>query len=90
LTHNILSKIDEEGLNKRGIEIMNELKEIYLGIDEHSFHGRDMVLVITDIKARKVLAILDEITNESLTKWFNGLSNEIKDKIKGISTDINK
>jgi transposase len=25
-----------------------------------------------------------------LTKWFNGLSNEIKDKIKGISTDINK
>ncbi len=90
LTHNILSKIDEESLNKRWVEIMNELKEIYLGIDEHSFHGRDMVLVITDIKAKKVLAILDEITNESLMKRFNGLSEEIKDKIKGISTDMNK
>jgi transposase len=61
---------------------MNELKEIYLGIDEHSFHGRDMVLVITDIKAKKVLAILNDITKETLTKRFNELSDEIKDKIK--------
>ncbi len=90
LTHNILSKIDEESLNKRWIEIMNELKDIYLGIDEHSFHWRDMVLVITDIKAKKVLAILDEITNETLMKRFNWLSDEIKNKIKWISTDMNK
>jgi transposase len=85
-----LSEIDENKLNKRGIEIMNELKEIYLGIDEHSFHGRDMVLVITDIKAKKVLGILDDTRNETLTKRFNELSEEVKNKIKGISTDMNK
>jgi transposase len=89
-THDILSWIDENMLNKRWIEIMNELKEIYLWIDEHSFHGRDMVLVITDIKAKKVLAILDNITNEILNNRFNGLSQEIKNKIKWISTDMNK
>jgi len=88
--HDILKGIDENKLNKRWIEIMNELDEIYLGIDEHSFHGRDMVLVITDIKAKKVLAILNDTKNETLTKWFNELSEEIKSKIKGISTDMNK
>jgi len=89
-THKILSEIDENKLNKRWIEIMNELKEIYLGIDEHSFHGRDMVLVITDIKAKKVLAILNDISKETLTNRFNELSDEIKNKIKWISTDMNK
>jgi transposase len=41
-----------------------------------------MVLVITDIKAKKVLAILNDTTNETLTKRFNDLSEEIKNKIK--------
>jgi len=88
--HDILKDIDEEALNKRWIEIMKELKEIYLGIDEHGFHGRDMVLLITDIKERKVLAILDDTTNATLTKRFDGLSEETKNKIKWISTDMNK
>jgi len=90
LIHNILKDIDPEWLNKRGLEVMKELDEIYLGIDEHSFRGRDMVLVITDIKAKKVLAVLENITNEELTKRFNTLPEETKDKIKGISTDMNK
>lgn len=88
--HDILKDIDDNALNKRWLEIMNELKEIYLGIDEHSFRGRDMVLVITDIKAKKVLAVLNDTTNDTLSGWFNGLSEEIKNKIKWISTDMNK
>ena len=63
LVHSILEDIDPDALNKRGLEIMRELDEIYLGIDEHSFRGRNMVLVITDIKAKKVLAVLEDITN---------------------------
>ena len=90
LVHNILKDIDPDSLNNRGMEIMERLEEIYLGIDEHSFRGRDMVLVITDIKAKKVLAILEDITNKTLSGWFNELSDKIKDKIKGISTDMNK
>lgn len=90
LIHNILQDIEPETLNSRWIEIMNDLDEIYLWIDEHSFKWKDMVLVITDIKAKKVLAILDNITNKELSKRFESLSDEIKDKIKWISTDMNK
>ena len=69
---------------------MEDLEEIYLWIDEHSFRGRNMVLVITDIKAKKILAVLEDITNWTLRDWFNSIPDEIKDKIKGISTDMNK
>ena len=90
LIYDILKTIDEEQLNTQGLDIMKQLDEIYLGIDEHSFKGRDMVLVITDIKAKKVLAVLDDTTNATLNGWFAGLSDEIKRKIKGVSTDMNK
>ncbi len=90
MIHGILKGIDPDALNKRGIEIMEELEEIYLWIDEHSFRWRDMVLVITDIKARKVLAVLEDITHKTLWEWFSSLSEAVKDKIKGISTDMNK
>lgn len=90
LIHDILKDIDPDALNKRGLEIMEELEEIYLGIDEHSFRGRDMVLVITDIKEKKVLAVLEDITNDSLSQWFQELTESIKDKIQWISTDMNK
>ena len=90
LVHSILKDISPDDLNNRGQKIMEDLDEIYLGIDEHSFRGRDMVLVITDIKAKKVLAVLEDITNWTLRDWFNTIPDEIKDKIKGISTDMNK
>jgi len=90
LVHSILKDISPDDLNNRGFKIMEELNEIYLWIDEHSFRGRNMVLVITDIKAKKVLAVLEDITNWTLRDWFNSIPDEIKDKIKGISTDMNK
>lgn len=90
LIHDILKDIDPDALNKRGIEIMEGLEEIYLGIDEHSFRWRDMVLVITDIKEKKVLAVLEDITNDSLSQWFQELPESIKNKIQWISTDMSK
>jgi transposase len=41
-----------------------------------------MVLIITDIKAKRVLAILDDTTNNTLKAWFSSLSKEIQEKIK--------
>lgn len=90
LVYDILKTIDEEQLNKQGRKIMEELDEIYLGIDEHSFKGRNMVLVITDIKAKKVLAVLDDTTNATLKAWFASLPEGVKEKIKWVSTDMNK
>ena len=90
LVYDILKTIDPEQLNKQGIKIMEWLGEIYLWIDEHSFRGRNMVVVITDIKAKKVLAVLDDTTNKTLKAWFSSLSLEIKEKIKWVSTDMYK
>ena len=60
---------------------MKKLEQIFLGIDEHSFHGRDYVLVITEIKERKPLAVLPDNKIETLKKWLKSLPNDIKDKI---------
>ena len=90
LVHDITKTIDPEQLNKQWLEIMKWLDKIYLGIDEHSFRGRDMVLIITDIKAKKVLAILEKITNDALEKRFIDLPNEVREKIVWLSTDMNK
>ena len=46
------------------------LDEIYLWVDEHSFSGHDMVLVITELKSKQVLAILDWIKKEKLEAWI--------------------
>lgn len=69
---------------------MDKLDEIYLGIDEHSFSGHDMVLIITELKSKDVLAILDWITKAKLEEWINNLPLRIQIKIKWFSTDMNK
>lgn len=88
--HQILHNIDPEAINKQWLELMKSLEQIFLGIDEHSFHGRDYVLVITEIKERKPLAVLSDNKIETLKKWLKSLPNEVKDKITWISTDMNK
>ncbi len=88
--HKILSKIDPQWLNKRGFEIMEKLEKIFLWIDEHSFKWKDMILIITELRAKEVLAILPWITNDILSWWLKSLPNKIRKKIKWFSTDMNK
>lgn len=38
--------------------MINGSEELHLGIDEHSFKHQEMVLIITDVKAKKVLEVL--------------------------------
>ncbi|MDQ7023873.1 MAG: hypothetical protein Q9M97_10420 [Candidatus Gracilibacteria bacterium] len=45
---------------------MEKLDEIYLGVDEHSFSGHDMVLIITELKTGQLLAVLDGITKNKI------------------------
>ncbi|MDQ7022896.1 MAG: hypothetical protein Q9M97_05175 [Candidatus Gracilibacteria bacterium] len=70
LIHSILDRIDENLINEKGIEIMEKLDEIYLGVDEHSFSGHDMVLIITELKTGQLLAVLDGITKTKLDYWI--------------------
>lgn len=86
----ILNTIDKDWLNKEGLKVMQTLDEIRLGIDEHSFKWKDMILVITDVKAKKVLWVLNSISKASLQEWLNELPMDVRNKIKWITTDMNK
>jgi len=88
--YSILHKIDSQMINKRGIDIMDSLDEIYLWVDEHSFSGHDMVLIITELKTWELLGVLDGITKEKLEKWIWNIPLKLHKKIKWFSTDMNK
>ncbi len=87
----ILDRIDINLINKRWIEIIRNLEEVYLWVDEHSFSWRDMVLIITELKTWELLAIIDWITKEKLDNWIlKVLPVKYHEKIKWYSTDMNK
>lgn len=88
--YSILERIDPKMINKRGLEVIENLEEIYLWVDEHSFSGHDMVLVITELKTWELLAILDWITKEKLEEWIWNIPLKYHTKIKWFSTDMNK
>lgn len=86
----ILKKIDHTQINEVGLQILEELDEIYLWIDEHSFSRRDMILIITEIKTKRLIAVLDGITKEKLDSWIQSVPLKTQFKIKWFSTDMNK
>lgn len=88
--YSILERIDINLLNERWFKLIEELDEIYLWVDEHSFSGHSMVLVITELKTKQVLAILDGITKEILEAWIRKIPIKYQKKIKGFATDMNK
>ncbi len=94
--YRILERIDVKQLVTRWLEIMEELDEIYLWVDapkevllgyEHSFSWHDMVLIITDLKTKQILAVLDWITNKILEDWIKLIPLKTQLKIKGFNTD---
>lgn len=87
---NIIKKINCEDKLKENFEFLSQLKEIYLGIDEHSFSGHNYVLIITELMSGKVIGVLPKITNDVLKKWMNNLPPNIMSKIKGYATDMHK
>ena len=88
--YKIIENIDHTKLNEIWIQILEWLEEIYLWVDEHSFSGHDMILIITELKEKKLIAVLPEITKESLESWINSLPLKVQVKIKWFSTDMNK
>ena len=85
----IIADIDIEDLIKKGIQIMlNQPGELILGIDEHSFSGRNMVLVITEHSSKKVVAVLPDTRKETLKNWLNNLPPSVMVRIKGLTIDM--
>lgn len=85
---NIIKQIDTKELADEGIQFLEKLDEIHLGLDGHSFRGKDMVMVITELKQRKVVAVLPAETNDCVKVWLDGLPPKVLAKIKTFVIDM--
>ena len=91
IIYSIIERIDVDLINQRWIEIIKNLDEVWLWVDENSFSGRDMILIITELKTWEILAILDWITKEKLDNWiWKVLPLNQHKKVKWYNTDMNK
>jgi len=72
-------RIDWNGLVKDGIT---------LGIDEHSYRGRDMVLTITELRRRKLLDILPDDSQATLAQWLENMPTIAKKAIGEVCMDL--
>jgi len=73
-------EIDEETLGYIGEE-----GAIYLGIDEHSFRHQEMVYTVTEVKKRRVLAILRDDRIATLKQFLVRIP---KDRVKEACIDM--
>ena len=59
-----------------------------LGIDEHSFKGKRLVITITDISNHKLLVILKTDRQRALIEFLNSIPKDAKDSIKEVCIDL--
>ena len=59
-----------------------------LGIDEHSFSGKRMIITITDLSNKKLLAILKGDSQSALEEFINGIPPKNRAKIDETCTDL--
>lgn len=63
---------------------------VYLGIDEHSFRGQQMVGTITEVRQRRVLAILRDDRQKTLRQYLEALPAEVKERVREVAIDMNE
>lgn len=72
-----------------GIEIdWGKANVTKMGIDEHSFRGKRMVMTITDISNHKLLAVLKSDSKKDLEEFLLGIPPEHREKIIEVCTDL--
>lgn len=63
-------------------------KPFRLGLDEHSFSGRDLMITLTDTTNRRLIEILRNDRNTTLTAWLQNLPEEAKSLIQSVCIDM--
>lgn len=66
-------------------DFLMKSKELYIGIDEHSFRHQDMVLIVTELKSKRLLAILE---NDRLSTLERFLKLIPKERVKEFCIDM--
>lgn len=63
-------------------------KAVRLGIDEHSFRGRNLVITVTNLSQKRLKAILPDDRQKSIKAWLKAIPEEIKPKIREVCIDM--
>jgi len=66
----------------------DKLKTTRLGIDEHSFRGRHLVITITDLDNHKLLAILIDDHKKTLEKFLQNIPENAKNRLIEVCIDL--
>ena len=80
LRHLFEREIDEEALGS-----IKEEEELFLGMDEHSFRHQDMVHTVTEVRKRKVLAILRDDRIATLKMFLKKIP---QDRVREVCIDM--
>ncbi len=72
----LYSALHENREKTKKIDWSNEGENIILGIDEHSFRGRNMALTLTNISSGKLLDVLENDRKETLDNWLKTVDSE--------------
>lgn len=88
--------ISTSNLINNTVSLMNENNIIWpigkfmLGIDEHSFSGRNYMITITDLTNHKVLAILENDYKSTLRRFLRKIPENIKKNVVCVTTDMRR
>jgi transposase len=65
-------------------------KPISIGIDEHSFSGRDMCITVTNLTTPSLKSILPDDAKKTLDSFFSNIPDDVKPKITSFCIDMKK
>lgn len=63
-------------------------RRVRLGVDEHSFRGRELVVTITNLNRRRVLAVLRDDRQQTYKAFLEAIPGEVKRKIEEVCLDM--
>lgn len=63
-------------------------QKIKLGVDEHSFRGRNLVITLTEVKQKKLLDILKDDNQKTLEAWLENMPEYAKKQIDEVCMDL--
>ncbi|MBE9489280.1 MAG: ISL3 family transposase [Bacteroidetes bacterium] len=66
----------------------DEINVTKIGIDEHSFRGKRLIITITDLSNKKLLAILKGDSQRDLEQFIDTIPNKHREKINEACTDL--
>ena len=69
-------------------ELVGREGPIVLGIDEHSFRGKDLVITITCLSTHRLLTILPDDRQATLRRWLLALPQEVRSRVVAVCTDL--